>query len=153
MSVSSPVCVCMCVLAVCIVNYCNWFSWLADSRGQYRASGQITADYVLESTFPKILPFLCLCVYMCMCVQLHVCVFVFVCACVVRRQPGELVWVKVLAGDFSYNEQGEEPMMRNHLFINRREDEMEQPVLNLKTAKLSKPRLPSPRHPAAICWR
>lgn len=41
-------------------------------------------------------------------------------------------------------------MMRNHLFINKREDEMEQPVLNLKTAKLSVPRLPSPRHPAAV---
>lgn len=47
----------------------------------------------------------------------------------------------MLANNFSYNEQGEKPMMRNHLFINKREDEMEQPVLNLKNAKLSKTRL------------
>lgn len=55
----------------------------------------------------------------------------------------------MLASNFSYNEQGEKPIMRNHLFINKREDEREQPVLNLKTAKLSKPRPPSPRHSAA----
>lgn len=54
------------------------------------------------------------------------------------------------ASNFSYNERGEKPMMRNHLFINKREDEMEQPVLNLKTAKLSKPRLLSPRQTAAV---
>lgn len=48
--------------------------------------------------------------------------------CVVRGQPGKLVCVKVLANNFSYNEQGEKPMMRNHLFINKREDEIEQPV-------------------------
>lgn len=54
----------------------------------------------------------------------------------------------MLANNFSYNEQGEKPVMRNHLFINKREDEMEQPVLNLKTAKLSK--LPSPRYCAAV---
>lgn len=54
------------------------------------------------------------------------------------------------ANNFSYNEQGEEPMMRNHLFINKKkEDEMEQPVLNLKTVKLSEPRPPSPCHSAA----
>lgn len=41
-------------------------------------------------------------------------------------------------------------MMRNHLFINKRGDEMEQPVLNLKTAKLSKPRLLSPQHSAPV---
>lgn len=58
--------------------------------------------------------------------------------------------MKVLASNFSYNEQGEKPMMRNHLFINKREDEMKQPVLNLKTAKLSEPRLLSPHHSAAV---
>lgn len=56
----------------------------------------------------------------------------------------------MLASNFSYNEQGEKPMMRNHLFINKRGDEMEQPVLNLKNAKLSKPRLLSPHHSAVV---
>lgn len=54
------------------------------------------------------------------------------------------------ADDSSCNEEGEKPMMRNYLFINKRENGMEQPVLNFKSAKLSKPRLLSPRHSAAV---
>lgn len=37
-------------------------------------------------------------------------------------------------------------MMGNHLFINKSGDEMGQPVLNLKTVKLSEPQLLSPSH-------
>lgn len=67
------------------------------------------------------------------------------------------------ANNFRHNEQGEKPVMRNYLFINKREDEMEQPVLNLKNAKLSKPRLLVIQHVIIIghfglngalnCWR
>lgn len=96
-------------LCVRLVNYCNWFCWLAGASGQYHVSGHITTDYVLDNTFTKIL-------------NLHVRVrspsHTRLCVCVFTGQPGESVWLKVSADNFSYNEQREKPMMRNHLFIN-----------------------------------
>lgn len=124
------------------VNYCNWFRWLGSSRVK-TVTQDISQQIMCSGRHLQSYCTLCLCLDS---------VFVFVwreCTCVIRGQPGGLAWVKLLADDFSYNEQGEAPMMRNHLFINKRQDEMEQPVLNLKTVKLSKPTRPSPRLYAA----
>lgn len=69
-------------LCVCLVNYCNWFCWLAGASGQYHVSGHITTDYVLDNTFTKIL-------------NLHVCVsspgHTCFCVCVCVGLQGSLV--------------------------------------------------------------
>ena len=123
-----------------MVNHCNLvIGWQPGSIACFRKHhNRLSA----RERICKDIALLCVCV----CVRVRACRDMRACVSVVRGQPGELVWVKVLASNFSDNEHGEEPMMRNHLFINKRE--MEQPVLNLKNAKLSKPRLPSPRHSA-----
>lgn len=67
---------------------------------------------------------------------------------------GELWWVKVLASDFSNNEKGMKPMMRNNLFINKKKKKWGggdgTTCSEYKTAKLSNSTVSSRLCPC--CW-